>query len=91
MIDNELIGKFRELETMEINANPIREKIRDGALDFVKDAIKIRNEILPSFKPSTWTANFLIESFFSNLSNKESEFLSKIVLDDHYCGRGLVS
>jgi len=91
MIDNELIGRFRELEILEINANPIREKIHEGAFDFVKDAVKIRNEILPSFKPSTWTANLLIESFFSSQSSKESEFLSKIVLDDHYCGRGLVS
>ncbi|PKO09667.1 MAG: hypothetical protein CVU40_10260 [Chloroflexi bacterium HGW-Chloroflexi-2] len=88
---NEPIGRFRELEILEINTNPIRKEIHNGALDFVKDAVKIRNKVLPSFKPSTWTAKMLIESLFLAQSTKELEFLSKIVLDDHYCGRGLVS
>lgn len=89
--NDEIIGIFRELEALELNSNPIRNEIYSGALKFASDAVKIRNEVLPSFKPSTWTAEMLIESFFKFQSQKELEFLSKIVLDDHYCGRGLVS
>jgi len=33
----------------------------------------------------------LIDAFLEQKSQKEIELLSKIVLDDYYCGRGLVS
>lgn len=87
----QVVGKYRELEPLEIQAHPIREAIRQGALDYAADARKIRDRVYPAFEPSTWTAKCLIESFLTNRSSSEVEFLSQIVLDDHYCGRGLVN
>lgn len=82
--------KYRELEPLEIDANPIREQIQKGAVDFAVDAVYIRENIYPKFKPSTEIAKTLFETLLEKRSPKELQFFSKIVLDDYYCGRGLV-
>ncbi len=87
----EIIPNYRLLTPSEINANSIREEIIKGAIDFSSDAVKLRDNIFPSFKPSTLVAKSIIETLFLNKSQKEINFLSKIVLDDYYSGRGLVN
>lgn len=89
--DGQIKGHFRQLDLIELQANPIRDEIRRGVMDFTLDARKIREKVYPQFKPSIWTAKMIIEAFFTNRSKKEIELLSQIVLDDHYCGRGLVN
>jgi predicted HAD superfamily hydrolase len=89
--NSEIVGRYHNLEELEINANVIRDEIRKGALDYTVDAIRIREKILPTFNPSIWSSKLLIESLLENPSMNEVEFLSKIVLDDYYCGRGLVT
>jgi len=92
LIDNfEIVGRYRDLEALEISANVIRDEIRKGALDYTIDAVRIREKILPTFSPSIWSSKLLIESLLVNPSKNEVDFLSKIVLDDYYCGRGLVT
>lgn len=86
----EIQPRYRDLSSAEIEANNIREEIRKGALDYAKDARRVRETILPDFRPSCWTAQMLMEAFLSEMSSRESELLSKIGLDDHYCGRGVV-
>jgi FMN phosphatase YigB (HAD superfamily) len=84
-------GHFRPLTDEEIVCNEIRQSIRQGASDYAMDSLKIRKTMLPDFQPSCWTAQSLMESFLAHRSQQEEQLLSKIVLDDHYCGRGLVS
>lgn len=83
--------RYREMTTAENEASSIREEIRKGALDYAIDARQIRQKVLPDFRPSLWTAQMLVEGFLEELSPQENEFLFRIVLDDYYCGRGLVA
>lgn len=91
-VAGQLKANYRELD-YQSSEEPylLREEIRKGALDYARDARQIRQEILPDFQPSTWTARMLIENFLEQTSPKEKELLQKIILDDHYCGRGLVA
>lgn len=86
----ELRAHYRDLQPEEWARAHLQEEIRRGVLDFADDARRIREKVLPDFQPSCWTAQLLIEEFLESKSPRESEFLSKILLDDHYCGRGLV-
>jgi predicted HAD superfamily hydrolase len=83
--------RYYNLSEAEADSSKIKEEIRQGALDYVRDACQIREKILPDFRPSCWTSQMLLEAFLTERSDKELNLLSKIVLDDHYCGRGLVS
>jgi FMN phosphatase YigB (HAD superfamily) len=84
-------GCHREMFPAELACADIRNQLLEGAMDFAKDARRIRETMLPDFQPSCWTAQMLFDAFLVQKSPKENELLSKIVLDDHYCGRGLVS
>jgi hypothetical protein len=86
-----LRGIYRDLESLETMANSTRDEIRRGALQYAIDAAMIRDKVYPAFEPSVWTAKNIIETFLQDRSSSENEFLSKIVLDDYYCGRGLVN
>jgi len=88
--DGEVQACYRDLYPVEIEAASIREEIRRGALDYAKDARKVRETLFPGFRPSCWTAQMLLEAFLIGKSARESDLLSKIALDDHYCGRGIV-
>lgn len=85
-----LVAHYHPMQPEELAAFSIREEIRRGALDYAKDARRIREAVLPDFRPSCWTAKVLWEGFLEQRSVKENDLLSNIVLDDHYCGRGLV-
>jgi FMN phosphatase YigB (HAD superfamily) len=84
-------GRYRELVPAETACADLRIALQQGAMDYAKDARAIRETLLPDFQPSCWTARMLMESFLVQTSEMEQQFLSKIVLDDHYCGRGLVT
>ncbi len=82
---------YRDLSPAEMEPTHIREEIWKGVLDYVEDARRVRETLFPSFRPSCWTAQMLLEAFLTERSSRELELLSKIALDDHYCGRGLVA
>ena len=84
-------GHYRDLLPEELACADIRNQLLDGAMDYAKDTQRIRTTMFPDFQPSCWTAQMLIDAFLEQKSQKEIELLSKIVLDDYYCGRGLVS
>ncbi|HNB50472.1 MAG TPA: HAD hydrolase-like protein, partial [Anaerolineales bacterium] len=84
-------GHSRPLLPEELACADIRNQLLAGALDFAKDARRIRETLLPDFHPSRWTAQMLMEAFLAKKSQQESDLLSQIVLDDYYCGRDLVS
>lgn len=86
---NQLQAHYRRDTILDLNI--AIEEIHKGAIDFTEDARQVRQRAFPAFSPSLWTAQMLIESFLGQASAQEREFLSNIVLDDHYCGRGLVT
>jgi predicted HAD superfamily hydrolase len=84
-------GHYRDLFPAEIECAGIRKRLQEGAMDYATDTRRIRETMLPDFQPSCWTAKMLMGAFLTQHSQSETDLLSKIVLDDHYCGRGLVS
>ncbi len=84
------IGHHYELSDDERAHAEGRERLQDGALAYVRDARAVRADLLPSFRPSCAVAESLYGGFVTGLSPRETNVLKAIVLDDHYCGRGLV-
>lgn len=80
----------RELSDAEVACNAFRDDLQNGVLQFAKDALNIRNTLLGSFAPSPEVSKELATEFFSKHSSDELELLSHVLLDDHYCGRGVV-
>ena len=92
-VTDQLRARYRETipEVAREGLSHMLEEIRKGALDYAMDARRIRQEVLPDFRPSLWTAQMLMENFLERISSQEEQFLRRIVLDDHYCGRDLVA
>lgn len=91
LLENDYIKAVdRELSDIEVASKSIQERIHQGALDFVKDAHQIWLSLEQCFHPSKKLALLLIEEFLGKLSTREKQLLENIVIDDHYCGRGLV-
>jgi predicted HAD superfamily hydrolase len=88
--DNHLTAHHRELSNSEIECFNFRSVLREGIISYVQDARNIRERILPSYQPSLEIAKQLYEAFIEQQSQLEKDFLQKVVLDDYYCGRGLV-
>lgn len=84
-------GHYRGLSLAEIECDDIRKWLQEGAMEYATDARRIRATMLPDFQPSCRTAQMLMDTFLTKHSQSETDLLSKIVLDDFYCGRGLVS
>jgi predicted HAD superfamily hydrolase len=82
---------YRDLSLEELECADNRNRLQEGVMDYIKDARRIRETMLPDFQPSCLTAQMLMDAFLTQHSQSETDLLSKIVLDDHYCGRGLVS
>jgi predicted HAD superfamily hydrolase len=85
------VPEFRELTRAEETVFPLRSAIRSGALQFVDEAIAARDELLPDFRFPLGLAASLFESFVVGMSPREARVIGGIMLDDHYCGRGIVS
>lgn len=83
--------EFRELAQEELQTKAIRAEIQRGIMEFVNQSILIREKLSPDFTVPPDLATALYETFIQHPSKAEQEILSKITLDDYYCGRGLVS
>ena len=83
-------AQHRELSTAERSCIGFRNDLQNGVIQFAKDALKTRTTLLSSFAPSLEVSNALATEFFSKHSRDELELLSHVLLDDHYCGRGIV-
>ena len=84
-------GHYRDQSSAEIECSDTRNLIKKGALDFAYEARRIRESILPDYKPPCRTSKLLIESFLAQKSQREKNLMSEILLDDYYCGRDIVS
>lgn len=88
--DGMLVANFRELSRQEQDCVDLRNKIQNGVFKYVEDALSIRSELLPDFAPDLKLVRQIYENYIDQLSPAEAEMLKGFVLDDHYCGRGLV-
>ena len=88
--NNHLMTHYRELSSDEIEGFNFRAELQKGVIRYTHDAINCREQILSSYKPSIKVAKQLYDAFIVQQSKLESDLLQNIVLDDYYCGRGIV-
>ena len=86
-----LKGKFKDLSEEELATRSIRAQLQQGAIDFVHDSVDIRKNMYNDFNPSLLIADILYKEFCFTLQTKSNKVLEELILDDDYCGRGLVS
>jgi len=86
-----LASEHRELSDAELQTRQVRHEIHAGALKFVDDAIAVRNTLAQDFLIPPEVGNALYEAFMKCPSDTERAVIGALVLDDYYCGRGLVS
>ncbi len=89
--DGKHTAALRYRSEKEKMSTQIRNELQAGILDHTRDARKLKSESHENYQPSTKLAKDIFEQFFNNISESEYEFLKQLPLDDHYCGRGIVS
>lgn len=87
----EILSELRGLSKEELHTRAVRAEIRNGAMDFVNHAIKVRSELLHDFIVPPLLARAIYQAFINCPAESEETILQELVLDDYYCGRGLVS
>lgn len=87
--DGEPEAVFQEAETAQ-QSSKTRAGIHSGITSFVDDFFSLRNSVYPELKLPAILPEMLFEEFVENISSSEREILSSLMLDDHYCGRGIV-
>lgn len=85
------VPQFRDADIDDEKTRALRADIQAGALAFVDDVIDIGTHLYPGFEFPPELAASLFDALLDRLSADEQAFFSSIVLDDFYCGRGLVS
>ena len=87
----DIVPEFRQLDDEERQSMLTRAEIRRGIMDFVNQSVTIRDKLISDFEVPTDIATILFDEFIERPSQSERDILGRLVLDDHYCGRGLVS
>ena len=88
--NNSSVAIYKDLSQKEKDSNFFRDELRKGVTRFVKDALQIKNNLLPTFSPSLEVCKLITSEFLSLHISNDIKILSNIALDDHYCGRGVV-
>ncbi len=84
-------ASFQALEDAERAAVAIRADVQRGAFAFIDDALALRKRLYPRFTVPPRLADALFDTLTQAPSPVEEEILAGLVLDDHYCGRGIVT
>ncbi|MBX3615832.1 rhamnan synthesis F family protein [Nitrosomonas sp.] len=87
----DIVPEFRQLADEEHRSTLTRVEIRRGVMDFVAQSITIRDKLISDFEIPPDIPAALFEEFIAHTSPLEKDILGTLVLDDYYCGRGLVS
>ena len=86
-----VVAEFRpECEVLD-GARRVRAELQAGLAEFIDDALELRAGLLPDFVFPPELAARLFDALVDNMAAEESAVLRQIVLDDYYCGRGIVS
>lgn len=82
---------FQPLSHKEQSSSTVRADIRRGVLAFVDDYLALKQAVFPELTVPCDLAVALYEEFVEGMSATEWNTMSGLVLDDHYCGRGIVT
>jgi len=85
-----ITGEFHELSDDEIQSNPMRQELREGALAFVRDYRMLRDAGLGPLGIDPKLAEGLFADFWEGAAESERQAIYNIATDDHYCGMGIV-
>ena len=83
--------EFRESGDYIDQGRACRHELQQGAMDFVKEAVRFRDEMSGSLQISKARCEELFSRFVARLSSNEKRIFSSLALDDFYCGRGIVA
>ncbi|EXS67959.1 hypothetical protein BF95_18525 [Sphingobium sp. Ant17] len=83
--------QFRELQAYVGAGSNVRNEMQQGAIKYIKDAVRFRETIQEDFSASPSLAQDLFEEFVSHISDDEVACFASLELDDFYCGRGIVA
>ncbi len=89
--DGAVVPVFQPLSDAEQSSAAVRADIRRGVLAFVDDVLALDQAVLPGVRVPCDLAVALYEEFIEGLSAAELSIMAGFVLDDHYCGRGIVT
>jgi FMN phosphatase YigB (HAD superfamily) len=82
---------YQEHSDDERKSLDARTSIQRGMIAFVDDFFSLRNTVYPELTLPATLPEMLFGEFVEHMSSSEREMLSNLVLDDHYCGRGVVT
>lgn len=82
---------FKSLSEAELSARPLRAAIRSGAMAYVNDFLAESQRLGVQLQCPVDLSRTLYELFADGANDAERGLLSGLSLDDHYCGRGVVS
>ncbi|MEN6450480.1 MAG: rhamnan synthesis F family protein [Thermoguttaceae bacterium] len=88
--DGDVIGVHRPLSKSEREGNQARLEIRKGMLQYMDDVVQLRAKVFPDFRPPLALPQELFVALVGNQSPAERAVIRQLVLDDFYCGQGLV-
>ena len=88
--DGHVSDVYKSLSKAERQGSQARTDIEKGMLEYVEDAVKLRKDLFPAFCPPLHLPEELFAAFVVNLSRSEKNVLRTLVLDDFYCGQGLL-
>ncbi|MBX3021246.1 MAG: hypothetical protein KF799_06160 [Bdellovibrionales bacterium] len=84
------IPNYKELRSGELATRPWRAKLQSGIDQYVDDIVRLRKTIAPTLRPECEMVTEIFGLFASRQYLSESRTLRQVLLDDDYCGRGLV-
>lgn len=87
---NKIHPHYKLLREKELSTQSVRAALQKGILDYAVRAKRIQKELYPEFTPDITIANSLYSEFIHHNSKYGNNTLKKMILDDDYCGRGLV-
>lgn len=79
------------LSDIELNTQALRMEIRAGAMEFIDQALTLRNRLHPAMTIPVACAAEIFLTFMAHPAPAEREILCALALDDHYCGRSIVN
>lgn len=85
------VPEFRARQAYVDAGSNIRNEMQEGAIKFIKDAVRFRETIQENVAVSPSRAQQLFEEFVSHMSRDEAACFASLELDDFYCGRGIVA
>ncbi len=89
--NGKLEAVYQEYSDDEQQSSNTRASIQRGMIAFVDDFFSLRSSVYPELTLPGSLPEMLYGEFIEHMSSSEREMLSSLVLDDHYCGRSVVS